>query len=381
MPHACNNRVLLVVNSVYQLFTAVHMRRTILAGREADLILTDITPALEGCLSRLRETGLFRRVLTASIKEFSEQYSLAKAEAVSDAFQNILPLFRGTLSEELDEYEQVYLANFDLFARLLACWYYTRPCEFIGYEDGFSSYVIDYLREDRAAANRHPEGRKIKDKVERILLYEPRLAMRGDAIPNRPLPKISREDGELRGLLNYIFDYQPPEGGEDFFFLEQSFRAEGIQTNDLELMQECRQAVGPGRFLVKPHPRNPANVPAQLGLTRRYAGDAPWELFLLNEDPERYTLLTVCSNAALTGRIVFGLDIRTVMLYPLFEGKVLWKEDAVLRRYLRTFQRQFAGKRYYVPETIYQLRNILAYLGGRHEPNNQSFGHHTGLSS
>ena len=31
-----NNKVLLVVNSVYQLFTAVHMKRSILAKKEAE---------------------------------------------------------------------------------------------------------------------------------------------------------------------------------------------------------------------------------------------------------------------------------------------------------------------------------------------------------
>ncbi|HJD24485.1 MAG TPA: alpha-2,8-polysialyltransferase family protein [Firmicutes bacterium] len=357
-------RALILANSVYQLLTAVHLRRALLEGAEADLLVTDVTPGLDGCLPRLRETGLFRRVLFAAAGEVNRLYPAAREEAVAEAFQNILPLLRGALSDELDEYDQVYFANFDLFTRLLAYWYYTRPCEFIGYEDGFSSYVIDFLREDRAAVNRHPDGRKIQDKVSRILLYEPRLAMRGDRLPNVPLPKISRDDPALREVLNYIFDYHPPEQEAGFLFLEQSFRAEGIAANDIALMQECRDAVAPGRFLVKPHPRNPENLPCRLGLTRPYRSSAPWELTLLNEDTENITLLTVCSNAALTGRIVFGLDIATVMLYRLFEGKVLWKEDDVLRRYLRRFRQEFAGSRYYVPETLYQLRSLLHYLDG-----------------
>ncbi len=323
-----------------------------------------MTPGLRDCLSRLRDVGQFRRVLFATASEINRQYPMNREETVTQAFQNALPILRGALSDELDEYDQVYFANFDLFTRLLAYWYYTRPCEFIGYEDGFSTYVIDYLREDRAAVNRHPDGRKIGDKVSRILLYEPRLAMRGDELPNEPLPKISRDDQALRETLNYIFAYRPPDSEADFLFLEQSFRAEGIATNDMELMWECRDVVGPGRFMVKPHPRNPENLPCKLGLTRPSHDDAPWELYLLNENLEGKTLLTVCSNAALTGRLVFGLDIPTVMLYRLFEGKVLWKEDNVLRRYLRRFRQEFAGSRYYVPETVYQLRSLLRYLGG-----------------
>ena len=60
---------------------------------------------------------------------------------------------RQVLNEKPAEYEEIYFANFDPFLRILASLYYDSPCECIWYEDGFSSYVIDYLREDRALIN------------------------------------------------------------------------------------------------------------------------------------------------------------------------------------------------------------------------------------
>ncbi|MFQ9799561.1 MAG: hypothetical protein ACLR23_12240 [Clostridia bacterium] len=146
---------------------------------------------------------------------------------------------------------------FPIMISLRECWPYhfaQQNCEFICFEDGFSTYVIDFLREDRAAINRHAEGKRIREKVNKVLLYEPRLAMRGDGLANRALPKIRRDDRELRELLNYIFEYEKPDEGAEFIFLEQSFRAEGLKTNDIELMRECQQTVGAGRFVVKPHP-------------------------------------------------------------------------------------------------------------------------------
>ena len=362
-----NNRVLILANSIYQLLTAIHMKKSLLCGRETDLIITDVTPKLPDCLPRLKDTGLFSRVFLAKTRELSKTYKMNRAEDLTEAFQASESLLRWALSDELGTYSEIYFSNFDLFTRMLACRFYPLPCPFICYEDGFSSYVIDFLREERAAVNRHAEGKKIREKLAGFLLYEPHLSLRGDGFPNRPLPKIQRDDLELRSLLNYIFDYRRPQDPAAYIFLEQSFRAEGIKGNDIQLIQECRETDGPGRSVVKPHPRNPENLPFQLGLTRKYADDAPWELFLLNENPEKIAVITVCSNAALTSRIVFGSDMDTVMLYPLFEGKVLWKEDAILKQYLRKFQRQFAGKNYYVPQTIYELRNILSYLGGRHE--------------
>ena len=360
-------QILLVVNSVYQLLTAVHLKQNLLADCEADLILTDNLPGEKTYLPSLTQTRLFRRILLATTREMNRKYAIGKEEEIAEAFAQIPSHFRWILSDELADYEQVYFSNFDIFARMLACVYDDHPCEFFCYEDGFSSYVIDYLRKERATVNRCPAGQKIREKIAVVLLYEPRLAMRGDDLPTRPLPKIRRDDVPLRELLNFIFDYKPSREQTDFLFLEQSFRAEGIKSNDLSLMQECQRIVGPGRFAVKPHPRNPEPVPYQMGLTRKYTVDAPWELFLLNEDVSRQTVITVCSNAALTGRLVFGLDIRTVMLYPLFQGKVLWQEDAVLKQYLRKFRDEFAGDHYYVPQTLYELRHILEYLGGNHE--------------
>ena len=40
-----DHNALFLVNSVYQLLTAVHLKRTLLGDREADLLLTDVTPA------------------------------------------------------------------------------------------------------------------------------------------------------------------------------------------------------------------------------------------------------------------------------------------------------------------------------------------------
>ena len=358
------DRALFVVNSVYQLITSVHIKLSLLKDKTADIIVTDIVPEFSEYLPRIKMTGVFDRVMSANVKQIDRKYLTGSVSEISEGFKNSPSILRMALSDELIGYNEVYFSNFDVFARMLACRYYFNDCEFICYEDGFSTYVIDYLRAERMPANRHPDASKIKDKVKKALLYEPGLAMRGDSIANFAIPKINRDDIRLRETLNYIFDYKPSENEADFIFLEQSFRAEGIKTNDLELIRECRDIAGASNFTVKPHPRNVQNVPMLLGLTGKYRDSTPWEIYLLNNQNSGKTVITVCSNAALTGKIVFGDDINTVMLYNLFSGKVLWQEDEVLRRYLNRFYAEFAGENYYVPKTVYELRCILRYLGG-----------------
>ncbi len=358
------SRSLFIVNSVYHLLTAVNLRRQGSAGEEAHLLLTDVTPGLRERIPSLVETGLFSRVIPAATGELASRFPMNREETAAQCFAQGEALLRWALGEELAaSYDQVFFPNFDWLARLLAC---RLDCPFFWMEDGFSSYVIDFARPDRAAVNRLPQGRLLGEKTQAALLYEPSLAMRGDRIPNRPLPKLSPEDQELKRLLNHVFHYHAPRHLPSFLFLEQSFRAEGIQGNDLDLMRLCQQAVGPGNFGVKPHPRNGDSLPQSLGLSRRVDLDVPWELFLLNEGPDRCAVVTVCSNGALSGRLCLGMDPDTVLLYKLYTGKVLWKENRVLARYLETYRRQLAGRNTYVPETIYEAASVLKYLGGKY---------------
>ena len=115
-----SERVLIVANSVYQLLTAVQLKRTILENCCADLIVTDVTPQLKETVPRLQNTGLFARVLFAATLDLSRKYAGAKDPVLSEGFSNIDRIFRWALSDELGDYTGVYFANFDPFVRMLA---------------------------------------------------------------------------------------------------------------------------------------------------------------------------------------------------------------------------------------------------------------------
>ena len=92
-----NTRVLIIANSVYQLLTAVHMKRTILDDCEADLIVTDITPQLKDTVPRLQGTGLFARVIFGVTQELNRKYAGDKEAELSEGFRNIDRILRFAL--------------------------------------------------------------------------------------------------------------------------------------------------------------------------------------------------------------------------------------------------------------------------------------------
>ncbi len=360
---------LILVNSVYQLFTAMHIKRTLLAQETVDIILSDLLPAARTLGERLSQTALFNRVIYLNTASLTSRYLTGSLEEIAAGFAKANSLLAFALSAPLDQYDQIFFANPDTASRMLAYTLRQDPAAFIWYEDGFSTYVIDFFKPSRVPANQLAEGRALAEKIQRVLLYEPGLCLRGGSFKNAALPPIDPGDAALLSLYNFVFDYQPPALPETFIFLEQSFRAEQLETNDRELMQLCREHAGRAGFVVKPHPRVSGASAWELGLSRPFPAPAetPWELFLMNGDLDGKVLLTVCSSAALSSRLLFNRPLPTLLLYPLFRGRVLWKEDAVLRRYLRRFMQQYAPPCFYAPQTKFELAHIMRYYGAGSE--------------
>ncbi len=198
-----DKKTLLVASSVYHLLTAVNLKHTRLGAEEADLVVTDLTPSLPGLIPRLRETGLFSRVIPAHVRELSGEYPMDREEEVARCFEERDQVLRWVLGEELEPgYRQVIFPNFDWLSRLLACRYRQTP--FYWMEDGFSSYVIDFLRKDRAAVNRHPLAGELAGALAGVLLYEPRLAMRGRGSQSAPCPSFPQRTGNCGKAELYL---------------------------------------------------------------------------------------------------------------------------------------------------------------------------------
>ena len=125
---------LVLVNSVYHLMTAVQLGHLAPPGETADLVVTDITPGLQDLVPRLRETGLFTRVIPAQAAELSARYPMNNPEAVAQCFSQGAALLRWAFGEEAPgEYAQVLFPNFDW----PGCWPAGTAAPFTGWRTAF----------------------------------------------------------------------------------------------------------------------------------------------------------------------------------------------------------------------------------------------------
>ena len=109
LENGMKNRALIVVNSTYQLLTAVNIKYKLLKERETDILLTDVTIQLKDYIGNLKETGVFSKVIYGKTFEMNQKYSSGNEPEISECFQKIDSLFRWNLSEKL---EKVYRGLF-----------------------------------------------------------------------------------------------------------------------------------------------------------------------------------------------------------------------------------------------------------------------------
>lgn len=151
--------------------------------------------------------------------------------------------------------------------------------------------------------------------------------------PVLQIPPIDRDDLSFKQAINTIFTYENMEDVYDkkYIFMEESFFAEGQETNDVEIVENIAKLVGKDNIMVKIHPRNPVNRFKKLGYKTNVNTAIPWEVILLNQDMRNKVLLSVSSTSIINPIRVFGVNMQAYSLYkavtpvPAFLKGALWE--------------------------------------------------------
>ena len=352
---------LFLCNSVYQLLNALNLRMRVYGGERADIVVTDICPDHEGLAERLRATGLFETVYAVRAKFiFRQQY---KHTMLSVNRWRIDPtsLLKQAGPVPKKAYARYLTAGFDDYISMLyiVLQKKNRQIEHLRFEDGGMSYVKDHAcvngveRRMQKLFRIRPLGSILAP----MYLYEPRLYSAKDGRELLQMPKLSPDDGEFINTVNRVFNVSAVEPlKEKAVFFEASYYADGLTTNDRELVEMCHKTLG-GELAIKLHPRNGVNRFEDAGIAIMQT-DMPWELYCLNNDVSGKTLISVTSNAAISPQLFLEKPPRTVLLYKLFKGTDVLLGIEEYKDYLEKILASCS--RISVPETETELAEALS---------------------
>lgn len=323
MSNANKKTNLFLCNSVYQLLNALNLRMHVYGDDAADMIVTDILPDHEALAARLRESGLFDKVYAEKAKFiFRQQYDHSRLKVNLYRFDP-RPLLKRAGEILAGRYDRYLTAGFDDYIAMLyvVLQRRNRAIEHIRFEDGGMSYVKDHacVNPVEKRMKRLFGIRPLGEILAPMYLYEPELYSANDGRRLLQMPKLSPDDREFIEKVNGIFSVS---SGEELsrraVFFEASYYADGLTTNDRELVALCHDILG-DELCIKLHPRNGANRFAEAGIAVMHT-DMPWELYCLNHDVSGKTLISVTSNAAISPQLFLARPPRTVLLYKLFKG-------------------------------------------------------------
>lgn len=314
---------LFVCSSVYQLLNALNLRVNVYGGDAADIVVTDICPDHEGIAARLRESGLFDTVYAVKSKFiFRQQYKHTRLAVNLYRFDPRSLLKKaGPIPQKA--YARYLTAGFDDYISMLyiVLQRKNRHIEHIRFEDGGMSYVKDHacVNPVERRMERLFGIRPLGGILAPMYLYEPELYSAGDGRRVIAMPKLSKDDRGFIDTVNRVFGVSSAERvKQKAVFFEASYYADGLQTNDRELVALCAEALGDD-LMIKLHPRNGVNRFEDAGIAIMQS-DMPWELYCLNCDVSDKILVSVTSNAAISPQLFLAHPPRTVLLYKLFRG-------------------------------------------------------------
>lgn len=317
------NKVLVIANTVFQLYTAICIKMMYLMSDDVDLILTDKTIMFkELCKSEYLKT-LFKHVYYADTSKIRKGVWSKSFRGVSIIW-NSLKVDRMLARERLPRYDELYTSNLDEFFRILLPGIVKKNSEikYHLYMDGIINYIRDnnvYLIDSLTERTKKDEwyysnllNYKLPIKIDDMYMFAPEWIAYASSIPIKP---VVRPDQSLNSLINKIFNFQDLKLPEQkfIFFDESNDFIEDVQKYNL-IIDHIAQVVGYDNFILKPHPRSSLD---SKGLINILKSNVPWELYAMNFDLSNKILISFHSSACTNSVVIFQQECKCCLLYKM----------------------------------------------------------------
>lgn len=289
-------QILIICNTYYQLILAIQLRLTLFKNEIVDVMLSDTSVKSFEVYKRLKELHVFNNL------KYFEQQSIIYNDNKWSKVVDILKYNFGSIRDiDIEKYDEVIFHNwtFHVFALLD---YYEKIHHYpiwSRFEEGLFSYNVDYgtfksnTRIWTTIKIRNLTKRKnLVGQVSKYYCIYPELRTAYPEWNSVTIPDFSTTAGELKRILNYIFDYHPIHDFRKFLYFSSM-----TVFDENKLVQEIANVVGKENLLVKVHPRNKTSFYQENDIKVMENSFVPWEIAQMNMDPSGTILLTANSGS------------------------------------------------------------------------------------
>lgn len=313
-------RIITVVNTYYQLITAIRIKETLWANCLVDLVISDQSNNSNKIINKLNEMQYFDIVYWIHNKVLCGN----SGDLAAMVTKSRLIVFGLNRKNHLgnNKYDELVYYNADIYTYGLFASLIKKNHELVcsRYEEGVLSYSDSlFLYNSRFRYIDKLRKRIFKNTLETqtkffycfyATLYKGKLRV-------KEIPKY--EDYKIIGeTLKLIFsiDSQMLNISEKYIFFTSVYDFEGGQPiGETELVLDIADLVGKNNLIVKMHPRDNRNVFQKYGIHVYNQSQIPWEAIQLNNDFSKKVFLTVNSGSVLGANMILKDKARSYFLY------------------------------------------------------------------
>lgn len=327
--------ILFVCNTPFQIVVATHIAFSFYRTEHVDIIISDHIAGAEKLLSGIRASGFFRHSMLVHNKKtiFHGSKIRYQLSRMGEIIKNICLVRRISAGVHYDEilFSNISIFTILLYNRLLR----SNPNIELGlFEEGMSTYTRLYADGDspKTLHRRFINSTGILASTKHLYLFRPELLQWKLPVGEiRTLPMIDRTNQSFMDVINHIFDVEHLEDdySQSVIFFEEAFYADGIEINDVEIVEQIATLVGRENIFVKLHPRNPHNRFAALGYATSKSQHIPWEVIMLNRPMENKTLITISSGSVIYPYLYCGIESPSISLLDTLPVAPGWMKSDI----------------------------------------------------
>ena len=342
---------LIIVNTYFQLITAINLCINELKSDVNDIILTDRSINMEEVMKKLKKYNIFHNIffIKNKIKKYLI-YLFNRKKIIGDIIK--------------EEYDYLAFFNYDLltysiFDEMVKI---NSNAKCIRYEEGFNIYLSKIENNKINSFLRTVLHRKsLYKSTDFLYLYNPDLLCYKPCYEVKEISKLDKNNLQLKEVYNDIFNYNDKEEiKQKYIFLEESFYCDNYPINDLDLVLKIANIVGNDNLLVKLHPRNNFDRFKKYGIKSNNAIGIPWEVIQMNNDFSNKVFITISSGSILASKLYFNDKIKTYLLFNCTDNMSNMVNDDYYK-YLEKINNKFGLDNFIIPkdekEFLERLRN------------------------
>lgn len=331
-------KILIAVNTYYQLIMAMQMKQKLFNNDYVSVLMSNHSNNSYNVFKRLRDSKYFDECVFVKSKGILTNRNLK--QKINEIFElsfgskNIYEFYLNDLKNlYYDEYISYNLEvdNYGIFSILSS---YNKNLVYSSYEEGvlsYNSFYYDSLKFKLIRIIRKIIGKSnIFDKYEKFYCMYPEL-FKGD-LKAVEIPAISKQDEQLKNALCQIFDLKKNNSysGIDYIYFESVFETEDRGIGENEIFFDVINRIGKDKILVKKHPRSKVDIFEKMGLKVDLNSSVPFEVIHLVYDLSKCIFLTGVSSSVLGLNCFLEQPSKSILFYPI----TMYKKDKDLDKYI-----------------------------------------------